>query len=160
MTDKERYKAAFSHLHASGAAREENKGMKHRFVRGGAVVAAVAALTLTAAGAANAATDGALLEGIRVVFSGELTNAQHNSDGSTTYTATGDDGSRIAVTVPEGVETETGAQVHARVVNEDESASELDVTIGEDGAVVVGEQGAAAEKGEAAVSVSEVRGAE
>lgn len=70
MTDKELYKATFAHLHASGSeTRQEARHMKQGHIRKGVVVAAAAALTVTAAGAANVATDGALLESIRVVLS-------------------------------------------------------------------------------------------
>ena len=76
MTDKELYKATFAHLRASGSGtRQEERRMKHGHIRKGAVVAAAAAaLTVTAAGAANVATDGALLENIRVMFTGEVTD--------------------------------------------------------------------------------------
>ncbi|WP_306487646.1 hypothetical protein, partial [Agathobaculum sp.] len=65
--------------------------MKQGHIRKGVVVAAAAALTVTAAGAANVATDGALFESIRVVFTGEVTDTQVNPDGSTTYSVKGED---------------------------------------------------------------------
>ena len=102
MTDRELYQATFAHLHASGSEiRQEAKHMKQGHIRKGVVIAAAAALTVTAAGATNVATDGALLESIRVVFTGEVTETHTNPDGSTTYAVKGEDGSDIEVTIPE-----------------------------------------------------------
>ena len=82
---KELYKQTFSHLHASGSAFQEAGQMKTGRIRKSLVIgAAAAALMATAAGAANAATEGALLESIRVVFTGEVDSMQTNPDGSVT----------------------------------------------------------------------------
>ena len=112
MTDKELYKATFAHLRASGSGtRQEERRMKHGHIRKGAVVAAAAAaLTVTAAGAANVATDGALLENIRVMF-------------------TGDDGSDIEVTLPqEGEDGSTGMQFS---VEGEAGTASYDITVDE-----------------------------
>ena len=131
MTDKELYKATFAHLRASGSGtRQEERRMKHGHIRKGAVVAAAAAaLTVTAAGAANVATDGALLENIRVMFTGEVTDTQLNPDGSTTYSIKGDDGSDIEVTLPqEGEDDSTGMQFS---VEGEAGTASYDITVDE-----------------------------
>lgn len=131
MTDKELYKATFAHLRASGSGtRQEERRMKHGHIRKGAVVAAAAAaLTVTAAGAANVATDGALLENIRVMFIGEVTDTQLNPDGSTTYSIKGDDGSDIEVTLPqEGEDGSTGMQFS---VEGEAGTASYDITVDE-----------------------------
>ena len=131
MTDKELYKATFAHLRASGSGtRQEERRMKHGHIRKGAVVAAAAAaLTVTAAGAANVATDGALLENIRVMFTGEVTDTQLNPDGSTTYSIKGDDGSDIEVTLPqEGEDGSTGMQFS---VEGEAGTASYDITVDE-----------------------------
>lgn len=131
MTDKELYKATFAHLHASGSEiRQEERHMKHGHIRKGVVVAvAAAALTVTAAGAANVATDGALLENIRVMFTGEVTDTQLNPDGSTTYSLKGDDGSDIKVTLPgEGENGSTGMQFS---VEGEAGTASYDITVDE-----------------------------
>ena len=131
MTDKELYKATFAHLRASGSGtRQEERRMKHGHIRKGAVVAAAAAaLTVTAAGAANVATDGALLENIRVMFTGEGTDTQLNPDGSTTYSIKGDDGSDIEVTLPqEGEDGSTGMQFS---VEGEAGTASYDITVDE-----------------------------
>ena len=131
MTDKELYKATFAHLRASGSGtRQEERRMKHGHIRKGAVVAAAAAaLTVTAAGAANVATDGALLENIRVMFTGEVTDTQLNPDGSTTYSIKGDDGSDIEVTLPqEGEDGSTGMQFS---VEGESGTASYDITVDE-----------------------------
>ena len=70
MTDKELYKAAFAHLHASGEELREGRHMNAKHIRKGLVIGvAAAALMATAAGAVNAATDGALMDTIGLVFS-------------------------------------------------------------------------------------------
>ena len=104
--------------------------MKHGHIRKGAVVAAAAAaLTVTAAGAANVATDGALLENIRVMFTGEVTDTQLNPDGSTTYSIKGDDGSDIEVTLPqEGEDGSTGMQFS---VEWEAGTASYDITVDE-----------------------------
>lgn len=131
MTDKELYKATFAHLRASGSGtRQEERRMKHGHIRKGAVVAAAAAaLTVTAAGAANVATDGALLENIRVMFTGEVTDTQLNPDGSITYSIKGDDGSDIEVTLPqEGEDGSTGMQFS---VEGEAGTASYDITVDE-----------------------------
>ena len=131
MTDKELNKATFAHLRASGSGtRQEERRMKHGHIRKGAVVAAAAAaLTVTAAGAANVATDGALLENIRVMFTGEVTDTQLNPDGSTTYSIKGDDGSDIEVTLPqEGEDGSTGMQFS---VEGEAGTASYDITVDE-----------------------------
>ena len=131
MTDKELYKATFAHLRASGSGtRQEERRMKHGHIRKGAVVAAAAAaLPVTAAGAANVATDGALLENIRVMFTGEVTDTQLNPDGSTTYSIKGDDGSDIEVTLPqEGEDGSTGMQFS---VEGEAGTASYDITVDE-----------------------------
>lgn len=143
MTDKELYKAAFAHLHASGSEiRQEERRMKHGHIRKGAVIAAAAALTITAAGAANVATDGALLENIRVVFTGEVTETQVNPDGSTTYSVKGQDGSDIAVTVPESKNEDGSYTTQYAVEGKDGEAGEYDITVSEDGTAQIREEGA------------------
>lgn len=137
MTDKELYKATFAHLHASGSeTRQEERRMKHGHIRKGVVVAvAAAALTVTAAGAANVATDGALLENIRVMFTGEVTDTQLNPDGSTTYSIKGDDGSDIEVTLPEeGKDGSTGMQFS---VEGEAGTASYDITVDEANHVAV-----------------------
>ena len=131
MTDKELYKATFAHLRASGSGtRQEERRMKQEHTGKGAVVAgAAAALTVTAAGAANVATDGALLENIRVMFTGEVTDTQLNPDGSTTYSIKGDDGSDIEVTLPqEGEDGSTGMQFS---VEGEAGTASYDITVDE-----------------------------
>ena len=131
MTDKELYKATFAHLRASGSGtRQEERRMKHGHIRKGAVVAAAAAaLTVTAAGAANVATDGALLENIRVMFTGEVTDTQLNPDGATTSAIKGDDGSDIEVTLPqEGEDGSTGMQFS---VEGEAGTASYDITVDE-----------------------------
>ena len=131
MTDKELYKATFAHLRASGSGtRQEERRMKHGHIRKGAVVAAAAAaLTVTAAGAADVATDGALLENVRVMFTGGGTDTQLNPDGSTTYSIKGDDGSDIEVTLPqEGEDGSTGMQFS---VEGEAGTASYDITVDE-----------------------------
>lgn len=143
MTDKELYKATFAHLHASGSeTRQEARHMKQGHIRKGVVVAAAAALTVTAAGAANVATDGALLESIRVVFTGEVTDTQVNPDGSTTYSVKGEDGSDIAVTVPEDKNPDGSYTTQYAVEGQEGDAGAFDITVSEDGTTKIVEEGA------------------
>ena len=143
MTDKELYKATFAHLHASGSeTRQEARHMKQGHIRKGVVVAAAAALTVTAAGAANVATDGALLESIRVVFTGEVTDTQVNPDGSTTYSVKGEDGSDIAVTVPEDKNPDGSYTTQYAVEGQEGEAGAFDITVSEDGTTKIVEEGA------------------
>ena len=143
MTDKELYKATFAHLHASGSEiRQEARHMKQGHIRKGVVVAAAAALTVTAAGAANVATDGALLESIRVVFTGEVTDTQVNPDGSTTYSVKGEDGSDIAVTVPEDKNPDGSYTTQYAVEGQEGEAGAFDITVSEDGTTKIVEEGA------------------
>ena len=134
MLNKEQYQAAFAHLHASGAPiRQEAKLMKKgRIRKSAAITAAVAALSITAAGAANAATDGALLESICVVFRCEVQDTQTNPDGTTTYSVKGEDGNNIAVTVTGEPDAPRGV-----LVNGDGSADSPSfyVQVKEDGSV-------------------------
>ena len=143
MTDKELYKATFAHLRASGSGtRQEERRMKHGHIRKGAVVAAAAAaLTVTAAGAANVATDGALLENIRVMFTGEVTDTQLNPDGSTTYSVKGEDGSDIAVTIPEEKNEDGSYTTQYAVEGKDGEAGEYNITVSEDGTSKIIEEG-------------------
>lgn len=142
MTDKELYKATFAHLHASGSeTRQEARHMKHGHIRKGVVVAAAAALTVTAAGAANVATDGALLESIRVVFTGEVTDTQVNPDGSTTYSVKGEDGSDIAVTIPEEKNEDGSYTTQYAVEGKEGEAGEYNITVSEDGTSKIIEEG-------------------
>lgn len=143
MTDKDLYKATFAHLHASGSSTRQEAGhMKQGHIRKGVVVAAAAALTVTAAGAANAATDGALLENIRVVFTGEVTDTQVNPDGSTTYSVKGEDGSDIAVTVPEDKNPDGSYTTQYAVEGQEGEADAFDITVSEDGTTKIVEEGA------------------
>ena len=143
MTDKDLYKATFAHLHASGSSTRQEAGhMKQGHIRKGVVVAAAAALTVTAAGAANAATDGALLENIRVVFTGEVTDTQVNPDGSTTYSVKGEDGSDIAVTVPEDKNPDGSYTTQYAVEGKEGEAGAFDITVSEDGTTKIVEEGA------------------
>ena len=132
MLNKEQYQAAFAHLHASGAPiRQEAKLMKKGRIRKSAAI--------TAAGAANAATDGALLESICVVFRCEVQDTQTNPDGTTTYSVKGEDGSDIAVTVTGDPNAPRGV-----LVNGDGSADSpsFDVQVNEDGSVTATEKDA------------------
>ncbi len=143
MTDKDLYKATFAHLHASGSSTRQEAGhMKQGHIRKGVVVAAAAALTVTAAGAANIATDGALLENIRVVFTGEVTDTQVNPDGSTTYSVKGEDGSDIAVTVPEDKNPDGSYTTQYAVEGQEGEAGAFDITVSEDGTTKIVEEGA------------------
>lgn len=143
MTDKDLYKATFAHLHASGSSTRQEAGhMKQGHIRKGVVVAAAAALTVTAAGAANIATDGALLENIRVVFTGEVTDTQVNPDGSTTYSVKGEDGSDIAVTVPEDKNPDGSYTTQYAVEGQEGDAGAFDITVSEDGTTKIVEEGA------------------
>lgn len=143
MTDKDLYKATFAHLHASGSSTRQEAGhMKQGHIRKGVVVAAAAALTVTAAGAANIATDGALLENIRVVFTGEVTDTQVNPDGSTTYSVKGEDGSDIAVTVPEDKNPDGSYTTQYAVEGQEGEADAFDITVSEDGTTKIVEEGA------------------
>ena len=143
MTDKDLYKATFAHLHASGSSTRQEAGhMKQGHIHKGVVVAAAAALTVTAAGAANAATDGALLENIRVVFTGEVTDTQVNPDGSTTYSVKGEDGSDIAVTVPEDKNPDGSYTTQYAVEGQEGDAGAFDITVSEDGTTKIVEEGA------------------
>ncbi|MBC5724465.1 hypothetical protein H8S45_03135 [Agathobaculum sp. NSJ-28] len=127
---KELYKQTFSHLHASGSAFQEAGQMKTGRIRKSLVIgAAAAALMATAAGAANAATEGALLESIRVVFTGEVDSMQTNPDGSVTYKVKGEDGSDISVILPDVDETQSAPYTFK--VEGEASADHYDVTIGE-----------------------------
>ena len=142
MTDKDLYKATFAHLHASGSSTRQEAGhMKQGHIRKGVVVAAAAALTVTAAGAANAATDGALLENIRVVFTGEVTDTQVNPDGSTTYSVKGEDGSDIAVTIPEEKNEDGSYTTQYAVEGKEGEAGEYNITVSEDGTSKIIEEG-------------------
>ena len=142
MTDKDLYKATFAHLHASGSSTRQEAGhMKQGHIRKGVVVAAAAALTVTAAGAANIATDGALLENIRVVFTGEVTDTQVNPDGSTTYSVKGEDGSDIAVTIPEEKNEDGSYTTQYAVEGKDGEAGEYNITVSEDGTSKIIEEG-------------------
>lgn len=116
--------------------------MKQGHIRKGVVIAAAAALTVTAAGAANVATDGALLESIRVVFTGEVTETHTNPDGSTTYAVKGEDGSDIAVTIPEERNEDGSDTTQYIVEGKDGAAGEYEITVGENGAAVITEDGA------------------
>ena len=132
MLNKEQYQAAFAHLHASGAPiRQEAKLMKKGRIRKSAAI--------TAAGAANAATDGALLESICVAFRCEVQDTQTNPDGTTTYSVKGEDGSDIAVTVTGDPNAPRGV-----LVNGDGSADSpsFDVQVNEDGSVTATEKDA------------------
>ena len=143
MTDKDLYKATFAHLHASGSSTRQEAGhMKQGHIRKGVVVAAAAAQTVTAAGAANIATDGALLENIRVVFTGEVTDTQVNPDGSTTYSVKGEDGSDIAVTVPEDKNPDGSYTTQYAVEGQEGEAGAFDITVSEDGTTKIVEEGA------------------
>ena len=143
MTDKDLYKATFAHLHASGSSTRQEAGhMKQGHIRKGVVVAAAAALTVTAAGAANIATDGALLENIRVVFTGEVTDTQVNPDGSTTYSVKGEDGSDIAVTIPEDKNPDGSYTTQYAVEGQEGEAGAFDITVSEDGTTKIVEEGA------------------
>ena len=143
MTDKDLYKATFAHLHASGSSTRQEAGhMKQGHIRKGVVVAAAAALAVTAAGAANIATDGALLENIRVVFTGEVTDTQVNPDGSTTYSVKGEDGSDIAVTVPEDKNPDGSYTTQYAVEGQEGEAGAFDITVSEDGTTKIVEEGA------------------
>ena len=116
--------------------------MKQGHIRKGVVVAAAAALTVTAAGAANIATDGALLENIRVVFTGEVTDTQVNPDGSTTYSVKGEDGSDIAVTIPEDKNPDGSYTTQYAVEGQEGEAGAFDITVSEDGTTKIVEEGA------------------
>ena len=141
MLNREQYQAAFAHLHASGAPiRQEAKRMKKgRIRKSAAIAAAVAALSITAAGAANAATDGALLESICVAFRCEVQDTQTNPDGTTTYSVKGEDGNNIAVTITGEPDAPHGVQVDG-----DGSADSplFDVQVNEDGSVTATEKDA------------------
>lgn len=112
---------------------------KGRIRKSAAIAAAVAALSITAAGAANAATDGALLESICVAFRCEVRDTQTNPDGSTTYSVKGEDGSDIAVTVTGDPDTPRGVQVDGDGAADSPS---FDVQVGEDGPVTATEKDA------------------
>lgn len=155
MTDREQYKAVFSRLHASGGSVREETHMKKNHIRKGLVVAiAAAALTATAAGAANIATDGQFLEEVRLFFSGEWTQ---NEDGSLTGTVTDENGNEVGITVQEfddstidpndvqyGVESDEESVTTVTIVTDDDAAEQL----GDDIMVKVEEFAAAQEQSE------------
>lgn len=98
---KELYKATFSHLHASGRSIREEKNMRIKHWRKGLVIGvAAAALMATAAGAVNAATDGALVDYITFSIKGDIKDKTVNPDGSTSFKAKASDGTDITVTYP------------------------------------------------------------
>ena len=152
MTNKERYKAAFGHLHASGGRLQEGRHMNTKHIRKSLVIgAAAAALMATAAGAVNAATDGALLQSIRIVFSGDITNKQTNPDGSTSYRVKGEDGSDVTVTLPK--DTEMDGPVTAKYGDEKTNA-EYEIEYRGDDTVNIYEEGGAAAGQSKSVTVS------
>lgn len=103
MTDKEQYKAVFAHLHASGEELREGRHMNAKHIRKGLVIGvAAAALMATAAGAVNAATDGALMDTIGIVFSikdGSGNDIKPDSNG--VYHAKTPDGEDVTITLTE-----------------------------------------------------------
>lgn len=103
MTDREQYKAVFSHLHASGDRVQEAKTMKKGHIRKGLAIGLAAALMATAAGAANAATDGRLFEEARIFFLGAWTNEE---DGSKTVTGVDENGNEIHFSVTPGADAQ------------------------------------------------------
>ena len=113
---KELYKQTFSHLHASGSAFQEAGQMKTGRIRKSLVIGAAAA---------------ALLESIRVVFTGEVDSMQTNPDGSVTYKVKGEDGSDISVILPDVDETQSAPYTFK--VEGEVSSDHYDVTIGEGG---------------------------
>lgn len=104
---QELYKETFSHLHASGGAIREAKTMKTGHIRKGlAIGVAAAALMATAAGAANAATDGRLFEEARIFFLGDWT---YQEDGSKTVNGVDENGNEVHFSVVPGTGDEQGA---------------------------------------------------
>ncbi len=102
MTDKEKYKTVFSHLHASGAFSQEAKHMNKGRIRKSLLIGiAAAALMATAAGAANIATDGAFFEGVKLFIDERYTvsNFKVNNDGSREFDAVDQNGNDIHVSI-------------------------------------------------------------
>ncbi len=145
MIDKDLYKKTFAHLHASGSEiKQEGKHMRQGHIRKGVVVAAAAALTVTAAGAANIATDGALLDSISVVFTGEVIAVETEQDGSTTYSVKGEDGSDLTITLPNeaGQDGTYETQYRQEDLDGDGVAETFGVYVDENGTGVAIEEGA------------------
>lgn len=135
MTNREQYKAVFSHLHASGDRVQEAKTMKKGHIRKGLAIGLAAALMVTAAGAANAATDGRLFEEARIFFLGAWTNEE---DGSKTVTGVDENGNEIHFSVTPGADAQ---------YDKDGGTFYVTTTEGEDG-VLVTDSGAAVHQDE------------
>ena len=140
MTNKERYKRAFSTLHASGEMMEvtpmENK--TRRYVRRAAAVCAAAALVVALAGVAYAADVGGIRRTVQVWIHGDQTNAVLDIQGDE-YTLTYTDGQgRPQERGGGGIAIEADGSV--RDLTEEEIVEHLDspdVVYGEDGSVTV-----------------------
>ena len=126
---KELYKATFSHLHASGGSIREEKNMRIKHWRKGLVIGvAAAALMATAAGAVNAATDGALVDYITFSIKGEIKDKTIMPDGSVSFQATTKDGTDVTITYSEN---EDGARDNLVPQEGGDSAPCLGVEVGE-----------------------------